>query len=77
MVVRRVGESRRAQVGMAGSGSAVGGDSGCRERWWKFRWWEVLVGESGEGKERSLLGWMFNVAPRWKSTNGREWWSEV
>jgi hypothetical protein len=42
-------------------------------------WWEVLVGVSGEVKARQRLGWMFNVAPRWrwKSTNGREWWSEV
>jgi hypothetical protein len=37
---------------------------------------EVLFGGSGEVVKASL-GWQFNVAPRCKSTNGREWWISV
>ena len=54
--MRRVRESRRAQVGMAGSGRAVGGDGGCRERWWRK---VVVGGVSGEVEvEVKVFAWL-------------------
>jgi hypothetical protein len=74
--VRRLRESRRAQDGFVrdvqGAAVMVVVDVASDGE----RRWEVLFGE-GELEGQDLVGWQFNVAPRCKSTNGREWWISV